>query len=340
MPRPVSNPPNPFESVHLEWEDEPPPAELQVYEEHVRSPLARNDSPDVPFTHSLNPYRGCFHGCAYCYARPSHQYLGHGAGTDFERRIVVKTNIAERLRNTFDHPSWKGDTIALSGNTDCYQPLEASYELTRQCLQVCLRYRNPVGLITKSKLVRRDVDLLTELANRARCHVTISIPFADNATARRIEPYASSVHKRFETLRLLAEAGIPTGVSLAPVIPGLNDEDMAEILERAAGAGARSAFMTLVRLPSEVLPVFDARLKEAFPGRAQKVRHAIQEMRGGAMYDATFGARMRGRGERWRMLEQTFELHRRRLGLQPAQDGLQSRDSPFRRPNEQLSLLE
>ncbi|MFW5920222.1 MAG: radical SAM protein [Polyangiales bacterium] len=284
-----------------------------------------------------------------CYARPSHQYWGFGAGTDFERRIVVKVNVPRKLREAFDKKSWKGETIVLSGNTDCYQPLEASYGLTRRCLETCLEYRNPVGVITKSKLVRRDVDVLAALAREARCCAVVSIPFADDEMGRRIEPYASSISKRFETLRVLSDAGIPTGVSLAPVIPGLNDGDMAAILERARDAGARSAFMTLVRLSGEVLPVFEQRLEEAFPQRAMKVRNAIREMRGGRMNDSRFGHRQRGQGERWRMIEQAFELHRRRLGLEPHREraargaATQSEREPegttFRRPRPQLSLF-
>src|SRR4051812_38595062 len=201
MPRPVANPPNPWASTHVEWLEEPPAATLQIFEEEARSVLSENESPDIPFRFSLNPYRGCLHACAYCYARPSHQYWGFGAGTDFDRKIVVKKNAPEVLRRELLRPSWTGGTLVFSGNTDCYQPVEASYELTRRCLEVCLEFQNPVGIITKSLLIRRDVELLGELARRARAHVTVSIAFADDETSRKIEPYAGRPSKRFEVIR-------------------------------------------------------------------------------------------------------------------------------------------
>ena len=337
MPKPVANPPNPFEEARLEWDGPPPPAELEIFEEETTEALAKNTSPDIDFTWSCNPYRGCFHACAYCYARPTHQYLGFGAGTDFDRKIVVKTNVAERLRATFDRRSWRGERVAFSGNTDCYQPLEASYALTRACLEVCRDYRNPVQIITKSKLVRRDADLLAELHDAADARVTLSIPFVDDAMARAIEPYASSPTKRFETVRLLHEAGVPVTVSLGPVIPGLNDDQIPDILERAAHAGAHAAFMILIRLPREVLPVFTERVEEAFPLRAGKVLNTIRGVREGAMNDARFGSRMRGRGPRWSAIEQLFEMHRRRVGLQPSEPV--SPPPTFRRPTAQLALF-
>ena len=337
VPRPVQNPPNPWEAAHVDWEGEPPPAALEVFEETAKSALSENDSPDVGFRYSINPYRGCYHGCAYCYARPTHQYLGLGAGTDFERKIVVKTNVPELLRAAFAKPSWKGDTIAFSGNTDCYQPLEASYRLTRRCLEICLEHRNPVGIITKSAVIRRDIELLAELAREAKLGVVLSIPFADDAIARKIEPYASPPSRRFETMRMLSEAGIRTGIGIAPVIPGLNDSDIPALLERARDAGAKSSFMTMLRLPAEVADVFDVRLEETLPGRAKKVRNAIREMRGGRTYDARFGARMRGEGERWSVIEKMFESTRARLGLTGEDDDVAP--TTFRRPTAQLSLF-
>jgi DNA repair photolyase len=332
----------------VEWLEEPPEAELEIHEEHATSILAENDSPDVGFRWSLNPYRGCFHACSYCYARPSHQWLGFGAGTDFERKIVVKTNAPELLRAQFMKPSWKGELIAFSGDTDCYQPLEASYALTRRCLEICAEVRNPVGLITKSAVIRRDVDLLARLAREARLRVTLSIPFAHDDVARKIEPGASSPARRFDTLRILSDAGIPTGVAIAPIIPGLNDPDIPEILERAYEAGARSAFMILVRLPREVLPVFRERINtELAPERVRKIEHAIEELRGGdgRMNDSRFGSRFRGQGERWRAIEALFELHRRRLGYdkgnESEREGHWDQDAvtTFRRPTNQLGLF-
>lgn len=343
MPRDLRNPPNRFSSTEREYDEGATPlAELTPIEEHAKSILAENDSPDVGFRFSINPYRGCYHGCAYCYARPSHQYLGYGAGTDFDRKIVVKVNAPELLREAFAKRSWQGETIAFSGNTDCYQPLEAKYGLTRQLLEICLEHRNPVGVITKGAVIRRDLDVLARLAREARCRVTMSIAFADDETARAIEPWASPITKRFETLRMLADAGIACGVSLAPVIPGLNDSHMPEILERARDAGASHAFIVLLRLPSEVLPVFDERLREALPMRHAKVMNAVREMRAGKMYESDFGQRQVGRGERWNMIQQVFDMHMKRLGLDrrsTAMDLEEETPTTFRRPQRQLTLF-
>ena len=279
MPRRVSNPPNPWSTTEVEWIGEPPPVEIQVFEEEAKSIVASNDSPDVPFRWSVNPYRGCQHACAYCYARNTHQYLGFGAGTDFDSKIVVKRNAPQLLRERLARRGWKGEWIAFSGVTDCYQPLEASYRLTRACLEVCLEFRNPVGVITKSALARRDLDLFEALGRRGGSSVFLSIPFADEATARAIEPWASSPERRFETLGHLSDAGVETGVAIAPVIPGLNESDVPEILTRAREAGATRAFFTLLHLPAEVRPVFEERIRQAFPGRADKVLHGLEEMR-------------------------------------------------------------
>ena len=342
MPRLVSNPPNPWSSQHLELLGPAPPAELVVYEERARSIVSENDSPDLGFRFSVNPYRGCLHACAYCYARPTHQYLGWGAGTDFDRRIVVKTNAPELLRQRFLKPSWTGELLVFSGVTDCYQPLEASYELTRRCLEVCLEFCNPVGIVTKGALVRRDAALLGELSARAGATVHISIPFADDALARAIEPFASSPSARFDTLRRLAEAGVRVGVMVAPIIPGLNDSQVPEVLERAAAAGASSAGHTLLRLPAEVAPVFEERLREAAPLRAGKVLSALSELHGGRLNDPRFGSRMRGSGPRWQAIESLFEVHCRRLGLNEHHVGREHDDAPrdtFRRPDPQGRLF-
>jgi len=316
VPRLRSNPPNRFESAHLEWEGEPPPADLRVHEEHAKSALSENKSPDIDFRWSVNPYRGCFHACAYCYARPTHPYLGFGAGTDFERQIVVKVNVVERLRAAFQKKSWRRELVAFSGNTDCYQPIEAHYELTRGCLEVCADHSNPVAIITKGKLVRRDVDLLQELQRTAGCRVALSIPFANDEHARAIEPFASPPSKRFETLRILSDAGIDTAVGVAPIIPGLNDDQIPEILKRAREAGAVSAFKILLRLPLEVGPIFEERLAETFPLRSAKVMSAIRDVRGGRRSDSRFGSRMLGQGPRWTAIEQLFSTHCDRLGLE------------------------
>lgn len=341
MPRPVDNPPNPWSSTHVEWLEEPPHATLHFYEEEARSVLSENESPDIPFRFSVNPYRGCLHACAYCYARPSHQYLGFGAGTDFDRKIVVKKNAPEVLRREMMRPSWKGESITFSGNTDCYQPLEASYGLTRACLEVCLDFQNPVVIVTKSALVRRDVDLLASLARRARCAVNLSVAFTRDDDARRMEPYASRPSNRFEVVRRLADAGVSVGVLLAPIIPGLNETGIPELLERARQAGASRASMTLLRLPAEVLPVFDKRLEAAFPERAEKVRAAVREMRGGKMNESAFGARFTGRGPRWAAIQALFDLHQRRLGLAEAEGAeAHAPATTFRRPEKQGRLFD
>jgi DNA repair photolyase len=311
--RRVDNPPNPWASAHVEWLGEPPAAQLQVYEERAASALAQNDSPDVPFRFSVNPYRGCQHACAYCYARPGHQHLGFGAGSDFDTRIVVKTNVAQCLERELGRRDLGSEWIAFSGVTDCYQPLEASYGLTRACLEACLRWRVSVGVVTKSALVRRDVDLLAELGRRAGARVFVSIPFLEREHARALEPWASEPAARFETLRRLSQAGIETGVAIAPLIPGLNDSAVAEVLERARDAGARHAFCVLLRLPAQVRPVFEARLRAALPLRAERVLLALERMRPAG--SSAFGERMRGRGAHWETVWDLFRVTCRRLGL-------------------------
>jgi DNA repair photolyase len=340
MPRPVSNPPNPWETVHAEWLGAPPEASLEIFEEEARSIIAENESPDVGFRFSVNPYRGCFHSCAYCYARPTHQYLGWGAGTDFDRKIVVKVNAAELLRKEMMRRSWQGDTLVFSGVTDCYQPLEAVYGLTRRCLEVCAEFRNPVGIVTKGALIRRDADVLSALARETEVVVYLSIPFADDAMGRMIEPNASLPSQRLETIRLLSHAGIRTGVAIAPVIPGLNDGDIARILIRAREAGATSAFLTLLRLPAEVLPVFEERLAEALPDRASRVWSNLEQTRGGKRNESRFGARMEGIGPRWAAIESLFEIECRRLGFNLPDEEKRARTSKFRRPRSQATLFD
>ena len=335
--RPVANPPNPWASTSVEYLDDIPPATLQVFEEQARSIVSENDSPDIGFRWSINPYRGCFHGCAYCYARPSHQWLGFGAGTDFERKLVVKTNAPELLRAHFARRSWSGELVVFSGVTDCYQPLEASYELTRRCLEVCLAYRNPVGVITKGALVRRDRELLGRLARTATATVTLSIPFADEELARRIEPFAGSPARRLDAMRALAEAGVAVGVAVAPVIPGLNDRDIPRILTAAREAGATRAGMILVRLAGSVAPYFEQTLRERLPGRAESVLARIRRARGGRLATPGFGERMRGTGPEWEAIEALFDVWTRKLGYDlPAGGGAEpAREEPptaFRRP--------
>ena len=336
--RPVHNPPNPWQSTDVEWLGPPPEDELEVFEEEAKSILSKNDSPDIPFRWSLNPYRGCFHGCAYCYARPTHQYLGFGAGTDFERRIVVKVNAPELLRRHLRRRSWGGETIVFSGVTDCYQPIEASYRLTRRCLEVCAEYRQPVGIITKGALVERDVDVLAELAGYGAATVFVSVPFADEADSRRIEPFAGSPARRLRALRVLSDAGVPTGVSVSPLIPGLNDHQIPAVLRQAHEAGARYAFHVLLRLPAEVEQVFTERLRAAF-GRADKVLSLLAAMRGGDTKDARFHTRMRGAGPRYRIIADLFAQAARAAGLEPPPSPSSPASSPFRRGGDQQLLF-
>ena len=339
--RRVDNPKNRFERTQLEWVEEPPPhAGLEVHEERPKSILSENDSPDIGFRYSLNPYRGCYHACAYCYARPSHQYWGFGAGTDFERKIIVKVTAPELLRERFERSDWRGELIVFSGNTDCYQPLEAAHTLTRRCLEVCAEYKNPVSIITKNALVARDVDVLCRLREVAQLRVYISLPFADPAHARALEPGASPPPRRLAAMQALSRAGIETGIAIAPLIVGLNDGQLSELLERASQAGARHAFLTALRLPGEVKEVFESRLREALPGYADKVMSGIFQIRRGKLNESEFGKRMQGQGPRWQVVEDLFELQCKRLGIQTTRTGM---DMPvantFERPRGQLTLF-
>ena len=311
----VSNPPNPYLSQSRELLGPPPQIEIEVYEETARSIISHNDSPDIPFDWSVNPYRGCHHACAYCYARPTHEYLGFGAGTDFDSKISVKVNAPELLRKALGRRSWRGEPLAFSGVTDCYQPLEVVYELTRRCLEVCLDLANPVSIVTKACLIARDVELLAALHHRASVHVCISIPFADARVARLIEPGAPPPQRRFETLAKLSAAGIPTGVLVSPIIPALNDRDIPAVLKQAAAAGARSASFIPLRLPGSVQSVFLRRLREALPDHAARVESRIRAMHDGNLNDPRFHCRFGGRGEYWAGVRRLFEHTLRKVGL-------------------------
>ena len=492
--RPLANPPNPWATTDVEYlEGEAPLAELQVYEDHTKGILAHNDSPDVGFSWSVNPYRGCFHACAYClsgdtrilmadgttkplrdvrvgdsicgttadgkylrvvktrvlahwqtvkaahrltlgdgrtivgsgdhrfltrrgwkymseaaghradyltgsdvlvgerslgagdpdtglrvarvealgrempmfdittgtgdfiadgvvahncYARPSHEYLSFGAGTDFERKIVVKPDAPQLLREAFDEPKWKGELVVFSGVTDCYQPLEASYRLTRGCLEVCAEYRQPVGIISKAPLVERDIDVFQELTHSARFSIAVSCPFWDEGKARAIEPFVTTPARRIRTIERLAKAGIDVGVMVAPIIPGLNDEDMGEVLRAAAHAGATHAGMVLLRLPGPVADVFEQRLRATLPLRADRVLRRIRETRGGKLYDSRFAVRGRGEGPYAESIQALFEQTAQRFGLSTHRRDRMGRggaeeppETTFRRPRGQLGLF-
>lgn len=335
--RPVLNPPNPFLSDHREYLDGmEPPAKLEVFTDATRSILSENKSPDLGFRWSVNPYRGCAHACIYCYARPTHEYLGFGAGTDFETRIVIKPRAAQILRESFLKRSWKGELVVFSGDTDCYQPLEAHYGLTRQCLEVCLEFGNPAAIITKSFLITRDLELLQALHRRTHLSVTVSISFAREREARMVEPFAASIAKRFEALEKLAAAGLNVGVNIAPVIPGLNDADIPEILKRARAAGATHAGTVMLRLPGSVKEVFQERLKALFPLAQQKILGRIMQTRGGVLYRSEFGERFRGQGDYWNNIEGLFETWCARLGFN--REEAQASRPPFQRPGAQTEF--
>jgi DNA repair photolyase len=345
-PLPLRNPPNPWRKELVSYSEdlaEGERVELTIFEDQSRSILSANDSPDLGFRYSVNPYRGCLHGCAYCYARPTHEYLGFGAGADFERKIVVKLKAGELLREAFEKKSWLGELILFSGNTDCYQPLEASYGLTRACLEACLDYRNPLHIITKSALVERDADVLAELAAMGSASVTITIPFWDAAVARVIEPLVPTPKRRMETVRRLSERGIPVSVNIAPLIPGLSDRDVVHILEAASAAGAVSAGLIPLRLPGSVKEVFSERIREALPLRAEKILSRVREMRGGKLNDPNFGSRMKGEGPYLEAVQLLFTQTARRLGLgsheRAEYDEASREHSTFRRPTDKGGQL-
>lgn len=344
--RPVNNPPNVFHRETIEFDEDaqdlPPGARLELFEERARSIVSENDSPDVGFRYSINPYRGCTHGCAYCYARPSHQYLGFGAGTDFDRKIVVKLNAPELLRARFEHRSWNGDMLVFSGNTDCYQPIEKRYELTRRCLEVCAEFRNPIGVITKSTLVLRDVDLLAKLSKEASASVFVSIAFDNDEDGLALDPWAPKISRRLEVVRALADAGVRVGVSTSPVIFGLNDSQVISVLARARELGATKAFATLLRVPSPLDEVFFARVAEVLPGRAARIERSLVELRGGRRDESRFGHRMVGLGPRWDAFRALYDGTCKRLGYDTgASDENANADTvkTFRRPQRQGSLF-
>ena len=298
----------------LDPAEEPAP-KTQFFEDISQTALTRNNSPDIGFEWSLNPYRGCEHGCAYCYARPFHEYLGFGAGLEFETKIVVKPRMPELLRAELSKPSWKPDFVALSGVTDCYQPAERKFGITRGCLEVMAEFRNPVAIVTKNALVTRDIDLLTELA-RHRCVVVfLSLTTLDPALRSILEPRTSPPVARLAAIRKLAAAGIPVGVLVAPVIPAVNNHEIPRLLEAAAEAGARFAGHVVLRLPNAVAPIFEDWLDRHLPERKDKVLGQVRSMRNGALNDPTFGSRMRGNGFVAEQIHRMFEVACSRHGL-------------------------
>lgn len=269
----------------------------QFFRDHSQTIITKNDSPDVPFSYSLNPYRGCEHGCIYCYARPYHEYLGLSSGIDFESKIYIKPDAATLLQKELAHKNWVGDSIAMSGITDCYQPGEKKFEITRSCLKVLSDCLNPVGMITKNHLVTRDIDLLQKLAAHQALLIFVSITTLDNHLARIMEPRASSPQARLAAVKELSEAGIPVGVNVAPLISGLNDHEVPSILEAAKEAGAKQAGYTVLRLPYAVKDLFTDWLDKNYPTKKEKILHHVQDIRGGKLNDPRFGSRMKGEGQ-------------------------------------------
>ncbi len=319
-------PPNRFGTVHTipdyaDFENDPEFSEelrrvpTQFLADDSKSIVSENDSPDIPFRFSVNPYRGCEHGCSYCYARPYHEYLGLNAGIDFESKIFVKHKAATLLRDWLARDAWVPEQISFSGVTDCYQPCERQFELTRQCLEVCLASRQPMSIVTKNALVVRDIDLLSQMVQFGCVQVNISLTTLDAKLARTMEPRTSSPEARLRAIRDLTAAGIPVRVMTAPVIPGLNDSELPSLLEAASQAGARHASFTMLRLPLAVKPVFLEWLERAEPLKRDRVVGLVQSVRGGEMNSANFGERMRGTGQIADQIKQTFRVFARKHGL-------------------------
>jgi DNA repair photolyase len=313
--------------------DTKPAWKTQIVDERARSILSRNASPDIPFGVSLNPYRGCEHGCIYCFARPTHSYLGLSPGLDFESRIFAKVNAPELLRRELAKASYVAEPIALGVNTDAYQPCERELRLTRRVLEVLHECEHPVGLITKSSLIERDIDLLAPMAARRQAAAAVTITTLDPVVARTLEPRAAAPARRLRTIRTLTDAGIPVSVSIAPVIPFVTEPDLERILAAVTEAGAISANYIVLRLPWEVNPLFQQWLQAHFPDRAQRVMNRVRDMRGGRDYDATFGTRMHGEGVWADLIRQRFEKAAERLGIGMRAGRFKGLDaSRFRRP--------
>lgn len=329
-----SNPPNRFLPLAVErdaWTlEEDPDPETVLLRDTTRTVLATNDSPDVGFDVSLNPYRGCSQGCAYCYARPTHEYLGFSAGLDFETKVLVKADAPQLLRAELMKKSWTPQAIAFSGVTDAYQPAERRLRITRGCMEVLAEFRNPVVVVTKSHLVTRDVDLLGELAAHHAARVMLSVTTLDPELARKMEPRAATPGRRLDAIAKLSEAGIPVGALVGPVIPGLTDHELPAILEAAAAAGARTASYILLRLPHGVKELFADWLERNFPDRKDKVLSRVREVRSGKLNDPRFRSRMRGEGPYADHIRSMFEVAKRRHGLDGPLEPLST--EAFRRP--------
>lgn len=339
----ISNLPGRYETQITEavddgwWQDDdefgqPQASKTFVTPEYAKTILSRNQSPDLPFSVSLNPYRGCEHGCIYCFARPTHSYLGLSPGLDFETRLYAKVNAAELLRRELASPSYVADAIALGVNTDAYQPCDRKLQLTRQVLEVLHECQHPVGLITKSSLIERDIDLLSTMASKQQAVAAVTITTLDHDISRTLEPRAASPKRRLQTIRRLADAGIPVSVSVAPIIPFVTDQELENVLAAAADAGATGAGYTVLRLPWEVNPLFQEWLQTHFPEREQRVMNCIRAMRGGKDYDANFGSRMHGEGLWADLLHQRFKKAIKRVGMNRSGRFRSLDTSQFRKP--------
>lgn len=342
------NPPNRFGQIHAEDDlehvehDEEYLEDLrslktQYLPDESRSIVSKNDSPDLNFNYSLNPYRGCLHGCSYCYARPTHEYLGLNAGLDFESKIFVKERAPELFRDFLARDSWNPELIAFSGITDCYQPIEREYQLTRQCLEVAAEARQPIGMVTKNALVTRDLDVLSEMARHRVITVAISVTTLDAELARVMEPRTSTPDARLRAISELAKANVPVSVLIGPVIPGLNDSEIPSILKAASEAGAKQASWTLLRLPLAVRPIFEDWLARVRPLDQERVESRIRSCREGKMSDATFGSRQRGSGQIAEQISQTFRVFSAKHGLDRGIDEMDC--SGFRPPKSSSGQL-
>jgi DNA repair photolyase len=320
------NPPNRFERLHVEEtedmydeRDHEPDTERKIetvfYKDHSKSAIAKNDSPDIPFEYSFNPYRGCEHGCVYCYARPTHEYLGFSSGIDFESKIMVKENGPELLRKTFEKKDYVPKFIMFSGDTDCYQPIERKLEITRNALKICLEYRNPVSILTKNSLILRDLDILSEMAKMNLVTTSLSITSLNKKLASKMEPRTTTPERKLQAIEKLSEAGIPVGVNVAPIIPGLNDEEIPEILKQSAKKGATYASYILLRLPYSIKDLFINWLDGKFPERKEKILNKIREMRGGKLNVSDFGKRFMVQGEQANTIRELFYISCRKYGL-------------------------
>ncbi len=337
------NPPNRFERLHVEIDPDWPPDErphprTEFFFDASESLLTANDSPDIPFTTGLNPYRGCEHGCAYCFARPYHEYLGWSSGLDFETKVLVKLRAPELLRRELSARKWQPQSIAMSGVTDCYQPCERQFKVTRGCLEVCAEFRQPISIVTKNALVTRDRDVLAELARFSATAVYVSVTTLDAGLAGKLEPRASRPAARLRAIRELTAAGIPVGVMVAPIIPGLTDHEMPAILEACADAGAKFAGYVMLRLPHSVKDIFGQWLDDHAPGKKARVLDRIKALRGGELNVSEWGKRMKGEGIFADQVRDLFQITTRRLGLNQERCSLST--AHFRRPGgAQLELF-